>query len=200
MSDMDKGSIDTDLKKAVEFHGHLCPGLAIGYRVAKYFRLHHPRSEDEELVCIAENNSCSVDAVQELLGCTSGKGNLIFKDHGKQVFTFFSRNDGRAMRIYFKGDLSGSMDDLRARYFKGELSGEEKEEFETMKSQVTAHIIEAPYEELLSVSEVEIPAPEKARIYPSLKCEECQEGFMEICGRTANGKTICKECFQRMTG
>lgn len=73
---MDKGSIDTDLKRAVEFHGHLCPGLAIGYRVAKYFRLHHPRSEDEELVCIAENNSCSVDAVQELLGCTYGKGNL----------------------------------------------------------------------------------------------------------------------------
>lgn len=69
-----------------------------------------------------------------------------------------------------------------------------------MRSQVTEHIIGAPCEELLSVSEVEIPAPEKARIYPSLKCEECQEGVMEICGRTANGKTICKECFQKMTG
>jgi hypothetical protein len=34
-----------------------------------------------------------------------------------------------------------------------------------MRSQVTEHIIEAPYEELLSVSDVEIPAPEKARIY-----------------------------------
>jgi formylmethanofuran dehydrogenase subunit E len=197
---MDERSIDTDLRKAVEFHGHLCPGLAIGYRVAKYFLEHHSRSEDEELVCIAENNSCSVDAVQELLGCTFGKGNLIFRDNGKQVFTLFSRNDGRAMRIYFKGDLSGDMDDLRARYFKGDLSEEEKKEFETMRSQVTEHIIEAPYEELLSVSEVEIPAPEKARIHPSLKCEECQESFMEICGRTANGKIICKECFQRMAG
>lgn len=199
MLKMDERSIDTDLKKAVEFHGHLCPGLAIGYRVAKYVREHHPRSEDEELVCIAENNSCSVDAVQEMLGCTYGKGNLIFRDNGKQVFTFFCRNDGQAMRIYFKGDLSGSMDEVRARYFKGELSEEEKKEFEKMRDQVIEHIIEACEEELLSVSEVAIPAPEKARIYPSLKCDECGEGFMEICGRTANGKTICKECFQRMT-
>ncbi len=189
--------MDEDLKRAVEFHGHLCPGLAIGYRVAKYVREHHSRSEDEELVCIAENNSCSVDAVQELLGCTFGKGNLIFRDNGKQVFTFFSRNDGRAMRIYFKGDLSGSMDEVRARYFKGDLSEDEKKEFEKMRNQVTQHIIEAADEELLSVSEVAIPAPEKARIYPSLKCEECQEGFMEICGRTLNGKMKCPPALGR---
>ncbi len=192
--------MDDDLRMAVKFHGHLCPGLAIGYRVAKYVRDHHPRSEDEELVCIAENNSCSVDAVQEMLGCTSGKGNLIFRDFGKQVFTFFSRNDGRAMRIYFKEDLSGGMDEIRARYFKGDLSEEEKKEFETIRREVTQHIIDAPDEELLSVSEVAIPAPEKARIYPSLQCQECGEGFMEICGRTTNGKTVCKECFQRMMG
>lgn len=62
------------------------------------------------------------------------------------------------------------------------------------------HIIDAAHEELLCVSEVDIPAPQKARIYPSLQCQECKEGFMEICGRTANGKTVCKECFQKMTG
>ncbi|MGV8175712.1 MAG: FmdE family protein [Methanothrix sp.] len=60
---MDETTIDTDLRRAVEFHGHLCPGLAIGYRIARYVKKHHPRSEDEELVCIAENNSCSVDAI-----------------------------------------------------------------------------------------------------------------------------------------
>ena len=67
VSYMDERSLDTDLRKAVEFHGHLCPGLAIGYRVARYVKEHYPRSEDEELVCIAENNSCSVDAIQSLL-------------------------------------------------------------------------------------------------------------------------------------
>jgi formylmethanofuran dehydrogenase subunit E len=198
---MDERSTDSDLRAAVEFHGHLCPGLAIGYRVARYVKEHYPRSEDEELVCIAENNSCSVDAVQELLGCTFGKGNLIYRDYGKQVFTFFSRKDRRALRIYFKGDLSGDMDDLRARYFKGELSQEESKEFEIMRDRVTQHILDAHDEELLSVKEeAEIPAPLKARIYPSLQCQECGEGFMEICGRTANGKVVCQGCYERMVG
>ena len=46
--------------------------------------------------------------------------------------------------------------------------------------------------------EVDIPAPEKARIYPSLKCQECGEGFMEILGRTAGGKVLCKDCFEKI--
>ena len=197
---MDDRSHDSDLRKAVEFHGHLCPGLAIGYRVAKYVKEHYPRSEDEELVCIAENKSCSVDAVQDMLGCTFGKGNLIFRDYGKQVFTFFSRKEDRALRVYFKGDISSSMNDIRARYFKGELSPEERVEFEEMRDRAIRQMLEEPDDELLSVKEVDIPAPHKARIYPTLQCSECKEGFMEICGRTADGKTVCKECFSRMTG
>jgi len=192
--------MDEDLSRTVEFHGHLCPGLAIGYRVAKYVQKHHPRSEDEELVCIAENNSCSVDAVQELLGCTFGKGNLIYKDVGKQAFTFYSRGKSKAMRIYFKGDLSTPIDSLVSGYFAGTLKDEERKEFEAQRAMVTQHIIDAPEEEILSAREVEIPEPEKARIYPSLQCQECGEGFMEICGRTVKGKVVCQECFERMVG
>lgn len=190
--------MDEDLKNAVEFHGHMCPGLAIGYRVAKYVKGHYPRSEDEELVAIVENNSCSVDAVQQMLGCTFGKGNLIYKDYGKQVFTFYSRSGGKALRIYFKGDISGRMDGMRSRYFKGALTEEERKEFKELREQVTQYLINANDDEILSVMEVNMPAPEKAKIYPSLKCEECGEGFMEICGRTANGKVLCKDCFDRL--
>jgi formylmethanofuran dehydrogenase subunit E len=190
--------MDEELKKAIDFHGHLCPGLVIGYRVSKYVCEHYPRSEDEELVCIAENNSCSVDAVQALLGCTFGKGNLVFKDNGKQVFTIYSRGDGKALRIYFKGELTGPMDELRGKYFKGELSDIEKKEFEALRDQITRAMIEADDKELLTISEVAIPSPEKAKIYPTLKCQECGEGFMEIRGRTANGKVVCKDCYERL--
>jgi len=191
--------MDEDLVKAIQFHGHLCPGLAIGYRVAKYVKEHHQRSEDEELVAIVENKSCSVDAVQDMLGCTFGKGNLVCRDYGKQVFTFYSRGEGKALRIYFKGDLSGRMDEIRSKYFRGDLTEEEKRDFESMREQVTQHIINADEDEILSIREVDLPAPEKARIYPSLKCQECGEGFMEICGRTAKGKIVCMECFDKMT-
>jgi len=190
--------MEEDLKKAVEFHGHMCPGLAMGYRVAKYVKEHYPRSEDEELVAIVENKSCSVDAIQDMLGCTFGKGNLVFKDYGKQAFTFYSRDKNKALRIYFRGDIFEETDGLRQRYFKGELGPEEKKEFEALREKVIQKILTAPDEELISVEEVDIPAPEKARIYPSLRCQECGEAFMEIMGRMVGGKVVCQACFEKM--
>lgn len=61
---------------AVDFHGHACPGLALGYRVAVAALKHLDvsRVEDEDLVAVVENDACSVDAVQFACGCTFGKG------------------------------------------------------------------------------------------------------------------------------
>ena len=189
--------MEEDFKKAAEFHGHVCPGLAMGYRVARYVKALYPRSEDEELVCIAENKSCSVDAVQFLLGCTAGKGNLIVIDNGKQAFTFYSRNQGKALRIYFKGDVFAGMDGLRQKMAAGNLTPAEKKEMEGMRSRIMEQILASRDEDLLDVREAEIPAPDKARIYPSLVCQECGERFMEIMGRTAEGKVLCKGCFEK---
>ena len=189
--------MEEDFKKAAEFHGHVCPGLAMGYRVARYVKAHYPRSEDEELVCIAENKSCSVDAVQFLLGCTAGQGNLIVIDNGKQAFTFYSRNQGKALRIYFKGDVFAGMDGLRQKMAAGNLTPAEKKEMEGMRSRIMEQILASRDEDLLDVREAEIPAPDKARIYPSLVCQECGERFMEIMGRTAEGKVLCKGCFEK---
>jgi len=190
--------MDDDFKEAAEFHGHICPGIAIGYRIAKYVKEHYPRSQDEELVCIAENKSCSIDAIQFMLGCTAGKGNLLFKDYGKQAFTFYSRDKNKALRIYFRGGILKGMDELRQKMVQGELGPEDRERMAAFRSQATEKVLSARDEDILTVEEVDIPAPEKARIHPSLKCEECGEEFMEILGRTAGGKVLCKGCFERL--
>jgi len=190
--------MDDDFKEAAEFHGHICPGIAIGYRIAKYVKEHYPRSQDEELVCIAENKSCSIDAIQFMLGCTAGKGNLLFKDYGKQAFTFYSRDKNKALRIYFRGGILKGMDELRQKMVQGELGPEDRERMAAFRSQATEKVLSARDEDILTVEEVDIPAPEKARIHPSLKCEECGEEFMEILGRTAGGKVLCKSCFERL--
>ena len=187
-----------DFDKVVEFHGHVCPGLAIGYRVAKYIKGHCDKSEDEELVAIVENNSCSVDAIQQMLGCTFGKGNLIFKDYGKQVFTFYCRGDGKALRIYFKGEMPKRMGELQEKRLKNNLTKEEQKELGGLRENYIQHILNAGDDELLSIRSVNLPVPEKARIYPTLICEECKEGFMEIKGRVACGKVICMDCFEKL--
>ena len=48
-------NFDPDLRDAIQFHGHLCPGLALGYRVAKAAlkELEADRPHDEELVAVS---------------------------------------------------------------------------------------------------------------------------------------------------
>ena len=76
-----------------DFHGHECGGLTIGYKAAQYAikLLELTFSDDEQVVCNAENDSCSGDAIQVLLGCSMGKGNLLFHITGKQAFSFYNR-------------------------------------------------------------------------------------------------------------
>jgi formylmethanofuran dehydrogenase subunit E len=104
---------DDDLREAIQFHGHLCPGLALGYRVAKAAlrELGAERPGDEELVAVVENDSCAVDAIQFITGCTFGKGNFLFRDYGKHVYTFHNRRSGKGVRI--SEDYRGFQNDPR---------------------------------------------------------------------------------------
>ncbi len=165
--------------------------------MAKYVKNHYERSEDEELVAIVENSSCSVDAIQALLGCTFGKGNFIFQDHGKHVYTFYSRDHNKAIRIYFKNVLPRTDPAAMKRFFGGDGPRREEEVPEAPGGGYKLHP-HAPDEDLLVVREVDIPAPPRARIHPSIECQECGEAFMEVRGRTAGGKIVCEECYQRL--
>ena len=59
-------------------------------------------SDDEQLVCISENDACGVDAIQVVLGCSAGKGNLLFRPRGKQAFGFYRRSDGKGVRLVLR--------------------------------------------------------------------------------------------------
>ncbi len=79
-------------EKCAAFHGHVCGGLTIGYKAALYAieLLDLSFSDDEQVVCISENDACGVDAIQVILGCSVGKGNLLFHMRGKQAFSTYS--------------------------------------------------------------------------------------------------------------
>ncbi len=164
--------------ECVSFHGHSCPGLAIGYRAAEAAikKLNLTFSEDEEVVCITENNACGVDAIQYIIGCTFGKGNLIFKDKGKQAFTFLRRDTNEGVRIVFKGGKRG----------------EDRDEW-------TRYILTSSLEELFDFKPPKDPIPKRARIYPSIKCEICGEMASERSIRIKEGKMVCLDCFEDLS-
>ena len=58
-----------DWERCARFHGHVCGGLAIGYKAACYAKklLGIGFSDDEQLVCVAENDACGVVAIVVLL-------------------------------------------------------------------------------------------------------------------------------------
>jgi hypothetical protein len=62
-------------------------------------------------------------------------------DNGKQALTFYSRDQNRAMRIYFQGDVFGRMDSLRLKAAAGQLSADEKKEMEGLRTQVIDSIL-----------------------------------------------------------
>ena len=164
----------------IAFHGHSCPGLAIGYRMsqAALAVLSDSRAADEEIVAIVENDACGVDALQCLSGCTFGKGNLIFRDYGKQVYTLYSRNSGRGVRVVFNP--------------RGVPENARKD-----RDQFIDWLLSAPEDDLVSLKEVRIDEPEPARIVKSVQCAFCGESVMETRTRDISGKTACIPCAEK---
>ncbi|MFZ5907235.1 MAG: FmdE family protein [Nitrospirota bacterium] len=182
----------------VGFHGHACPGLALGYRVAALaLRELGRRSADEELVAIVENDSCAVDAVQVLTGCTFGKGNLIFRDYGKQVYTFIKRPEGEGMRIsvdFAPPDESDEEKNMWEQYARGDRSAKVVKSVHARKTKKMHMILRAKDADLFRISRVKVTLPDEAHIYPSLRCVRCGEKVMETRARVREGKPVCIPC------
>lgn len=172
------------LEELIAFHGHMCPGLAIGYRatMAALEKLNIDRSTDEEMVAIVENDSCSVDAAQFLAGTTFGKGNLFFRDWGKQVFTFARRDSSEAVRVALRagamtppGDAAATKADAR--------------------QQKIDHILSAPVTTLFDIRSTAIELPARAEIHRSIPCDACGEPVMKTrLVEAESGQQICLGC------
>jgi len=184
---------------AITFHGHSCPGLAIGYRISlRALREFSGRSKDEELVSVVENNSCAVDAIQVLTGCTFGKGNLLFNDYGKQVYTFIKKPSGKGIRISVNWKKPGETDEEKEmwdRYIKGDRSQRIMKFVHNRKASKIKYILDADEKEIMTVKKYKGKVPPEAEIYHSITCETCSEKMMEPRARLKEGKIVCIPCF-----
>lgn len=192
-----------DIAAVKAFHGHMCPGLAIGIRVAeKAIEEMGERPGDEEVVAVVETDNCAVDAIQFITGCTFGKGNLVHQPYGKNAFRFIRRADQKAIRFVVKSDfgraLSEEEEALMKRVREGNGSAEDVAKSEAIQQARTETILTMPLDELMTMSTIEPKIPERARIYRSVKCDACGEHTMEVRLRLVNGKTYCPECFEAM--
>lgn len=197
------GKLPDDLKSCIAFHGHLCPGLIYGYIVSKKAMglLGIKRAGDEEIVAICETDSCSVDALQVYLGTTAGKGNLIIRNYGKNVFTVFSRTGERAFRFSrdkhycYKGDHAEEFSALEEAVASGTA---DKDEIMRQKFLKAVDLAGRSAEEVFTITEADLPSMPYAMIASSVKCEICGEMTMETRMKiNGDGRRICIPCVEK---
>jgi formylmethanofuran dehydrogenase subunit E len=188
-----------EFQKCVEFHGHLCPGLTMGFQASvaglEWLKAH--RSVDEEIVAIVETDACCADAVQVMTGCTFGKGNFIFKDHGKMAFTFFNRKSGKGVRVVLKSDAfkpDKKHLELIQKKQNNTATDPELEEFKKQFEKRTHDILEKPVDDIFDLKEAQFDPPEKAQIQPSIPCSQCGEPTMETRLIEKDDLRICRGC------
>ena len=191
-----------DFNKCVEFHGHICPGLAIGFQAARILmeRLGVRKAPDEELVTIVETDACGADAIQVMTGCTFGKGNFIFKSYGKNAFSLVDRKRRKGIRVclrpdVFKGDPEFFL--LSEKVQNDEASPMQLERFWQLQQERTKKILDADSESLFKIEEISPDIPPKARIIKSGICDFCGEPTKMDLLRQMNGKKICIPCSRK---
>lgn len=202
MSAVERDALDESvLARLVAFHGHQCPGLAMGVQAARLaLREVGPDTSDEGVVAVVETDMCGVDAIQFLTCCTFGKGNLIHRDWGKKTFTFFRRSDGKAVRIAARPgalQLDPEHQRLREQINAGQASEADHHRFRELHGQRAEQILAQDPEELYTVELVAEEPPRRARIKASVSCAHCSEEVMETRIRRLDGEQLCQPCFDR---
>jgi len=196
----DKFALPDDIKPTIEFHGHLCPGLVYGYLVAKAAidLLGLQRSMDEEVVAICENDSCAIDALQVMLGTSTGKGNLILKDYGKNAYTIINRTDQKAYRFArtqsyrYNGEASKEFDRLDAAISAGTATKRQKWRHKLLKAY---DLLSKPFDDVFSTTEVELVMPPFAPLARSAACAKCGEMAMATkMVALDSGEHVCRPC------
>ncbi len=157
----------------VAFHGHECGGLTIGYKASLYAAqlLDLEFSDDEQVVCIAENDACGVHAISVMLGCSIGKGNLLFHMCGKSAYSFFNRKNGKSVRLVLKP-----------------VNMPREESF--------AYFQSCKPEEMFTVKAATLSLPEKAKLFDSYVCDCCGETTGANWIRLSGDKKLCLDCYE----
>lgn len=166
------------IEQTIAFHGHSCPGLAIGIRASEMALRELGDPSEIDMVAVSETDMCGVDAIQFITGCTYGKGNFLHRDYGKKAFSFYDRETGKGVRLV-----------LKESFIPSNMNAQQRQGLQDL-------LMEGELNDLFTVSAPNDPMPRPAQILESLQCAQCGESVMESRTRRIGGQTYCIPCFE----
>ncbi len=200
------GDAEGILEYAREFHGHVCPYLALGIRASLLAmeelgvgRLDYSGSVDESILAIVESNNCFADGVQVTTGCTLGNNSLVYLDLGKTALTLVKRSRWEGVRVYADAERfekyypPGSRELFNKVVKKRKGTPEERAKLWELWEKAAYRILHAPKEEF-KIERVKVPPVEQAPIFDSVRCSKCGELVMGTRVVYVDGKPLCLRC------
>lgn len=118
------------IKLAIDLHGHLAPGIALGLRMSELSLSHMGLSKGNKyLIGISETARCLADAMQAATGCTLGHGNAFVENYGKLAITIGDIKTKKGVRVALK-DEANNLSPLMNKWMMrlGKLTHEEENE------------------------------------------------------------------------
>ncbi|HLG23183.1 MAG TPA: FmdE family protein [Candidatus Manganitrophaceae bacterium] len=194
--------MDAEFKGVVDFHRHLCLDIAIGYRAAKALmrEMGDQMKNMKEVVALVGNETCALDAIQEVTGCTFGKRNLALTRIGKPVYILQNTKTGKAVRAYCA--YWDTFDHHELRRLRKEAAAPnaapaQKAAFQKLTDDKIAEILSAPESRLFSIQHITLPPPPKTGKYEAVQCGRCGEHTDVALLTEKDGKKICTECLNK---
>lgn len=189
------------LEESIRFHGHMCSGLALGFRASQLaLRILDTDGARDDLIVAVETDTCSVDAIQMLTGCTFGNGKLSFQDHAKSAYSFWQAGRETVLRIVARPSPAADDPAFWANFEKvqrGTATSEERGAFSADQQTRSQRILEAPDEDLFEVQEVAELQPARPLVTPPVVCDGCGEATMAHRVQNRAGTVLCVSCGQR---
>jgi len=194
--------MDAAFQEVVDFHRHLCLDIAIGYRASKALvrEMGDELSNMKEVVALVGNETCALDAIQEVTGCTFGKRNLYLTRIGKPVYILQNTKTGNAVRAYctyWECFDHSELRALRKAVKRPDASAGQKEAFKKLTEEKIDAILAAPEADLFSITHITLPPPPKSGKYEAKPCTACGEHTNVALLAGEDNQRVCLECLKK---
>lgn len=174
--------VDRYLKKAEEYHGHICSGQILGVRMALVGLKELGYSPDDDLhdiIIYLETDRCVADAAHVVTGITVGQRRIKMNSYGKTAMSFLDVKTGRAVRVCVKTS------DRPPHHSP-------KEEQLAFWEKYSDKDIFAVQEVTIDIDDSELPGPPVSVV----TCEKCGEDILDRKEIVKDGHTYCRGCLE----
>lgn len=185
---------------AYEFHGHQCPFMPIGYRMAAVAmqKLDIERCKDHEMHVLSEMGvghpqGCMQDGIMAATSATFGKGMMEKLHYGKVAATFWYPGKG-GVRVALKNEFQDKL--APHEFFVYRKKGIEPSQIPgNVRQDIIDIVLNASIEELFNIEMLPdfVYTPVKGS-FAKEKCEVCGEYVFERYLRVKDGKKVCIPC------